>query len=726
MDADNLDRRPAQRALPQPRTMVPVLVAAVLVFYAGVGLSVWFASQASNERASALSEATRARAESVATHFENQFMQDLLSLDRMGQRFGMRAGGTPEDEWRRDAGAYVEHKPWLRAIAWTDESLEIQRIEPVAGNRAALGLNLRQRSAHIAEIDAAMARQALLVTGSSDLVQGGRGVMAYIPVVERSGRRSLLIAVFDLERFATHLMARESLDTYAISLIENDKPVWSSGSGAPDDAGFGAEARVNVMGQTWVIRAEPTAALVSEYRDAFVNVNLVIGVIISLCAAAAAAAILLAHGRSRELGGVVKVLRTRETELDTARREAESANDTKSNFLATMSHEIRTPMNGVLGMLQALRQTPLDERQSMMVETIQSSGTSLMTILNEILDLSKIEAGLMQIETVEFSIEDVCRSVVRMHADSAEERGLQLVLDVRPAAAGTLSGDPQRIRQVLHNLVSNGIKFTHRGSVTISADLVAPDEAEAAELVLTVADTGIGIDAAVQDRLFSPFTQADGSTARKFGGSGLGLAICRQLCELMGGTITLHSTPGQGSAFRVSLPVGRVSGTVPAVAARTTDRSGLTDSGRSRLAPLRVLAAEDVATNQLVLRSLLGPVVAELEIVDNGALAVEAFRTGLYDVILMDMHMPVMDGWEAIRTMREIEAQRDTAATPIIALTADTMPQKVESYLRLGADQAVAKPFTLAHLADAIIAEVERARRSDPTVSMRESAGGRT
>lgn len=375
--------------------------------------------------------------------------------------------------------------------------------------------------------------------------------------------------------------------------------------------------------------------------------------------------------------------------LEAAVQEAEAANHAKSTFLATMSHEIRTPLNGVLGMAQAIEADVLTPRQRERIELVRESGLALLTILNDILDLSKIESGRLELEETDLEVSTICESVVAGFAGLAAEKGLALKLDVS-AAFGVYRGDPVRLRQILSNLVSNAIKFTIQGSVKVSAQY------ENAIMTLTVEDTGIGVEAALLPSLFTRYQQADSSTTRRFGGTGLGLAICRQLAQAMGGDVSVTSQVGRGSTFAAAVPL---------------DYVGQVELGSDRGIPLpvdphngelRVLAAEDNLVNQIVLRTLLSQIGIEPEIVSNGRLALEAWASATFDVVLMDVHMPEMDGLAATREIRRIEADRGLMRTPIIALTAEAMPRQVKEFFAAGMDSFVAKPIDAARLFEAL------------------------
>ena len=376
-------------------------------------------------------------------------------------------------------------------------------------------------------------------------------------------------------------------------------------------------------------------------------------------------------------------------DLMEARDAANAANVAKSQFLANMSHEIRTPLNGVLAMAEVMDRGDLSGAQRERLTIVRQSGEQLLAVLNDVLDLSKIEAGKLELLDLDFELERVAQSVQDGFEPLAQEKGLTFAVEVGPDVAGAWRGDSDRLRQILANLVSNAIKFTPTGEV-----IARFEAADTGGLRLSVVDSGIGIPQGKILTLFEKFTQADSSTTRQYGGTGLGLAICRELAQLMGGQISVMSEEGKGSTFIVELPFSRAEsgGVVEAEAAGVDVRQ------RS----VRVLAAEDNIVNQKVLKAIVEPMDVELAIVGDGRAAIEAWRSGEFDVILMDIQMPVMDGITAAKAIRSAEAAESRARTPILALTANALVHQVEEYLAAGMDGHVAKPIEITKLYDAM------------------------
>ena len=391
-----------------------------------------------------------------------------------------------------------------------------------------------------------------------------------------------------------------------------------------------------------------------------------------------------ADGAPQRLIGVMKNItsaKTDEASLREARDAAQSADQAKSTFLANIGHEIRTPLNGILGLALAMAADELSPEQRARLDQITQSGQSLGAALNDLLDLSKIEAGRLELADGSFDARRIVREVHASFLGSAREKGLDLALTIDAGLGEAYRGDAARVRQLVHNLVSNAVKFTDRGGVEID---VRP---EAGAIAVRVTDTGCGVPADLLEAIFERFVQVDTSDTRRHGGTGLGLAIARELARRMGGDLSVESSLGRGSSFLATVRLQPVAGEVA---------RGEAVQPPSR--PLRVLAAEDNRVNQVVLQTLLGQLGMAPAVVANGREAVVAWEDGDWDIILMDVQMPVIDGPTAAQIIRAREAQTGRARTPIVAVTANAMAHQVGRYFEAGMDGVVAKPIELAHL----------------------------
>lgn len=387
--------------------------------------------------------------------------------------------------------------------------------------------------------------------------------------------------------------------------------------------------------------------------------------------------------------------------LAEARDAADAANRAKSRFLANMSHEIRTPLNGVIGVAQALSRTELTAQQHEMLELIQSSGRALKSLLSDILDLARVESGRMELNEEPFDLVRTVEDAARLYAESAQAKGLQFIVEIAPEARVWVYGDALRLKQVLTNLVSNAVKFTAAGFVSLTVDAVPAGAPQTLRFVIQ--DTGIGFDQDTHERLFNRFEQADGDITRHYGGSGLGLAICRELAIMMGGTLGCESAPNAGAAFILTLPLTAVAPAHPDAVAGPSDAGPASEEAPVRR--LRVLAADDHPTNRRVVELILDPARFDLTSVENGAEAVEACRAESFDLVLMDMQMPVMDGLTAVQEIRLHEATLGLPRAPLVMLTANALPEHLEKALAAGADRHMAKPFSVEALL-ALVAEL--------------------
>ena len=417
--------------------------------------------------------------------------------------------------------------------------------------------------------------------------------------------------------------------------------------------------------------------------------------------------------RTRDGGLVTVVMDVTEFRLANeilaeARDSAEAANRAKSAFLANVSHELRTPLNGVLGIAEVLARTPLNDKQQEMVETIRHSGVTLEALVSDIIDLARLESGKVVATSETFDLGEHIRAAARPYGLQAARKRIGFAIDISPEADGMVCGDPVRLRQILGNLLSNAVKFTDHGEVRLTADRPDP---QGATLRFAVTDTGVGFTSEFKARIFDRFQQADGSSTRRHGGTGLGLAVCKQAANLLGGDLQCDSELGQGSTFTLTLALPAAGGEAT-VRAPEADGATISQAVEAAVAAaeeqnedghvLRVLVVDDHPTNRRVVEMILDQVGAERVSVENGQEALEAYVNDRFDVVLMDIQMPVMDGLTATQKIRLMEKEACRPSTPVIILSANALPEHIAAGKAAGAQRHLSKPISAATLLNAI------------------------
>ena len=669
-------------------------------------------------------------AESIAGLIRQDLDRRVLALKRMAHRWA-QASGTPDAQWEADASAYIRDFPAYQALEYVSPDFHVRKIVPIVGNEQALNLNLAFEDHRRGALEKARDKRDVTVTAPIQLVQGGRGFLIYVPIYSGDDFHGFILGVMRYETWLNTILEANAPSNHQVEIYANGDIVYSVADGrVPATARWRETATENRYEGNWQVAVTPNALAVAQSQSYVHHWSLAgaMALAFSLAcsirfaaqakfrASVAQGALIELNRTNEKLNHTVAQLRDQTAELEEARRAivvragelemqrdelqtaratAEAASRAKSEFLANMSHEIRTPMNAILGFADLLRKDQTKATVTDAANTISRNGQHLLAILNDVLDLSKIEAGKFEVEPRACAPRAIIEEVASLMRVRATEKGLALNIDIAPDVPEAISSDPTRLRQILLNLVANAVKFTEEGEIGLNVR--CGSIAGSPKLQFEVTDTGIGITPSQFDSLFKPFTQIESDASRRFGGSGLGLAISQRLAGLIQGEIHVQSEPGRGSTFTLMVDLVPLTDETTAQPRVPEDVSPATaDAQPISLNGIRVLLAEDGPDNQRLFSLVLTGAGASVEIADDGMTAVEAVLLGgtsgegdaEYDIVLMDMQMPVMDGYTATARLREAGY-----TGPIVALTAHTMVGDRDKCLAAGCDDYAGKPI---------------------------------
>ncbi|WP_420547930.1 ATP-binding protein [Curvivirga sp.] len=611
-------------------------------------------------------------------------------IERMVDRWEKR-GGVPKEEFLADAENFLHDYPGFQALEWADPNYIIRWVSPLEGNEAVVNLNLAFEERRRLTLENARLKKTPTISPPIKLVQGGMGFLIYFPMFVDDKFDGFILAVLQFEAWVNHvshlnehmhldedLHLDHSFDMVHLDIFFDGELVFASTQEKMENSEpWEQEEVINLDDRRIVLRIAPTEHFFHVASNPLPEI-------------AAFGASLL----SIFLFSFVILL----NKTQKIAREAEAANIAKSSFLSTMSHEIRTPLNGILGITQLLRKTSLDEEQSEQVEIILQSGETLLSILNDVLDMSRIESGQFELEDQSFELASFIQNIAEPFKSLAEEKNIALDIRCDFGKPIYIVGDPVRLRQILWNLISNAIKFTDSGYVRLSVDMEGLNTTSSPpmrRIKFCVSDSGKGIAQERLNSIFTPFTQEDSSITRKYGGTGLGLSIVNKLVNLMGGTIDVNSKEGLGSSFDIYINFKLATEvSIPSEVSLTAANDGDID-----LKEGTILIAEDNTINAMIVKSFIRGAGYKSEHCENGLLAVKSVQRNPYALVLMDIHMPEMNGIEATK---EIRKQYSKDELPIIALTAEAFQERHLEFLNAGMNDVLTKPVSEAKLVECI------------------------